>query len=125
MWDQFFVVTNLLKDSGLHFLFSGLAGLLEFLLILTISSAAYRLWRGTASPNIRVRYSILGLALVCAFLAAWSAHCYMDYYGQVAAQIVQHNATGEMIEVVPMPDWWYQPINEPLHINTDPNRYSP
>ena len=95
MWDQFFVVTNLLKDSGLHFLFSGLAGLLEFLLIVTISSAAYRLWSGSASANTAVRYSILGLGLVCAFLAAFTAHCYLD--GWVS--------------------WYTTPLNEPMQLN--------
>lgn len=102
-WDGFFVLTNLLKQAGLHWLFSAVAGVLEFLLIATIFSAAYRAWRGTALPNIRVRYSILGLALCCAFLAAFTAHCYLD--GWVS--------------------WYTTPVNAPLMINTDPLRYNP
>lgn len=93
-WDTFFVLTDLLKQSAYHWLFSACAGLLVFLLIQTISSAAYRAWNGTASRNTAVRYSILGLALCCAFLAAFTAHCYID--GAVA--------------------WWTSPIDAPLVI---------
>lgn len=121
---DFLDVTGLLKDAGLHWLFSACAGLLVFLLIATISWAAYRAWTGTVFPSIRARSFIVGLGLCCALLAAWSAHCYVDYYGQVAVQIEQHNATGEMTETVKMPNWWYQPINAPLVINTDPDRYN-
>lgn len=121
----FFAAGGLLKAEWLHWPVSLSLGLLTFGLILTISYFAYRFWRGTVWPSIAARSGIIGLALSCALLAAWSAHCYIDWYGQVAAQVKQHNATGQMTETVQMPDWWYQPIDPPLVINTDPNRYNP
>lgn len=114
----------LLKQSALHWLFSACVGALVWLLISTISSLAFRAYYGRAwQTPVRVCFTV-GLGLVFALLSAWTLHCYMDYYEQVAVQIAQHTATGEMIEVVPMPGWWTAPINAPLQINTDPNRYA-
>jgi hypothetical protein len=83
-----------LKDSVMHFWFSGLAGCLAFCLTATILYAVSRMRRGGASLAPAQNYFILGLALLSAFFAAWSAHLCLDMFT----------------------DWWTTPLGLPLII---------
>jgi len=87
-------VTTYLKDSVMHFWFSGLAGCLAFSLIATILYAVSRMKRGGASLDKAQNYFILGLALLSAFFVAWLAHLCLDSFT----------------------DWWTTPLGLPLVI---------
>ena len=87
-------VTTYLKDSVMHFWFSGLAGCLAFSLTLTILYAVCRIRRSTAPLTPAQNYFILGLALLVAFFAAWAAHWCLDMFT----------------------DWWTTPLGAPLII---------
>ena len=92
--DALIFITTYLKDSVMHFWFSGAAGLLAFLLTLTILYAAIRIYRSNVPLAWGQKYSILCLALLVAFVAVWSSHLAMDYFT----------------------DWWTTPLGAPLAI---------
>ena len=92
--DALIFITTYLKDSVMHFWFSGAAGLLGFLLTLTILYAAFRTYHSSAQLAPAQKYSILCLALLVAVFAVWSSHLAMDYFT----------------------DWWTTPLGAPLAI---------
>ena len=92
--DALLFVTTYLKDSAMHFWFSGLAGLLVFSLIATILFAVYRLLRGSAPSRPVINIFILLLALSVALFVAWYAHVSLDAFT----------------------DWYTTPLNAPLII---------
>jgi hypothetical protein len=87
-------VTTYLRDSTVHFWFSGLAGCLAYSLILTILYAVYRIRHSTVPLTKGQNYFMLGLALLGAFFVAWLVHGLLDAFT----------------------DWWTTPLGAPLTI---------
>ena len=92
--DALIFVTTYLQDSVMHFWFSGAAGLLAFLLTVTILYAAFRTFHSNAQLAWGQKYSIVCMALLVAFAAVWASHLSMDYFT----------------------DWWNTPLGASLAI---------
>lgn len=77
-FNYFHELTHLLVQEWFHFVYSGLAGLVGFLLIQIISYGALAIFRTGASVTTAQKYFILGLGLVCTFFLAWYVHTWLD-----------------------------------------------
>jgi len=69
---------DLLEQSSSHFVFSGLVGLLVFLLISTMCYVVFRIFHGSASLTKAQKLFTLGLGLCMALVSAWYAHILLD-----------------------------------------------
>jgi len=85
---------SLLTQSWVHFLLSGLAGCLVYLLTQITCYAVIRTLHGDVLLTTVQSRFILGLAFVLAFCAAWYAHVLLDGFSI----------------------WWITPLGPPLNI---------
>jgi hypothetical protein len=88
-------LADLLKDSAIHFLFSGSVGAIVYLLTQIILFAAFRIFRGNVPLTLGQKCFILGLALVLGFCSAYFAHVSLDIFS----------------------DWWETPLAPPLQLD--------
>ena len=69
---------DLLTQEWVHFLSSGLAGCMVYLLTQTICFAVLRILHGRVLQTTAINRFILGLAFVLAFCSAWLVHMLLD-----------------------------------------------
>jgi hypothetical protein len=94
MMNVMFFLDEFLVASWFHFLSSGIAGALAFLLTVIISFAVSRKSPGNAQRIMGLNLFTVGLGLCLAVLAAWFVHSRLDHFTT----------------------WWTAPIGRPLVI---------
>ena len=92
-------IMDLVTSSAFHFISSGFAGALVFLLTQTISSDAFQTSLGRVPLARGRKYFMVGLALCLALLSALAAHVLLDTVTTA----------------------WIAPQGPPIHIILKPN----